>query len=371
MLAQIQFSQGNIEEAKRHAQYQLQISEQIKSRPFMEDSHERLGEIALCQQNWDKAISHWQKLESSEAHGYFGYSDCMVGYVYMKKVDSCRALEYFKRALDKTVHSPTNIVGLLYVLLRTLLGLEVACQKAPEQFIALCNDFKKRHADALKTVPLGQWHLESAKPSEQFSHLTFADNFDQEPIHPLWRWMDEFKDCAYKKVKPHGVEISAANWRDFDGLNVSAPRFMREIAGDFASEICVLPASDDKPMMGGLLVWQDKDNFLRFDIGSLGPDEVRLYGYINGEQQIVGRGLLHRQTLQTTYLRLERSGDEFSAYCSEDGERWFTCGMVTLPLEDPIKIGIHAIGMIDRTIYCGAYKEGTATVFRGFKLWTR
>ena len=44
---------------------------------------------------------------------------------------------------------------------------------------------------------------------------------------------------------------------------------------------------------------------------------------------------------------------------------------MTLPMEDPIQMGIHAIGMIDRTIYCGEYKEGTATVFRNFRIWTR
>ena len=40
-------------------------------------------------------------------------------------------------------------------------------------------------------------------------------------------------------------------------------------------------------------------------------------------------------------------------------------------LYDPIQLGICAIGMIDRMIYCGAYPNGTAIVFRDFKLWTR
>ena len=71
------------------------------------------------------------------------------------------------------------------------------------------------------------------------------------------------------------------------------------------------------------------------------------------------------------HLRMERVGDEFSAYCNADRENWFSCGTMTLPLDDPIQLGICAIGMIDRTIYCGAYPDGTATVFRDFKLWTR
>jgi len=74
--------------------------------------------------------------------------------------------------------------------------------------------------------------------------------------------------------------------------------------------------------------------FLRFDVGVNGENEMRLHGYVGGKQQIVGRGIL-----------------------------W--------ALDDPIQLGICAIGMIDRTIYCGAYPDGTATVFRDFKLWTR
>ena len=72
-----------------------------------------------------------------------------------------------------------------------------------------------------------------------------------------------------------------------------------------------------------------------------------------------------------TYMRLERNGNEISAYVSIDNENWFTCGKMTLPMEDPVQVGIHAIGMIDRTIYCGEYKEGTATLFRNFRIWTK
>ena len=44
---------------------------------------------------------------------------------------------------------------------------------------------------------------------------------------------------------------------------------------------------------------------------------------------------------------------------------------MTLLMKDPIQVVIHAIGMIDRTIYCGEYREGTATVFRNFRLFKR
>jgi hypothetical protein len=40
-------------------------------------------------------------------------------------------------------------------------------------------------------------------------------------------------------------------------------------------------------------------------------------------------------------------------------------------MEDPIQVGIYAIGMIDRTTYYGEYREGTATLFHNFKIWTK
>jgi hypothetical protein len=58
-----------------------------------------------------------------------------------------------------------------------------------------------------------------------------------------------------------------------------------------------------------------------------------------------------------------------NALCSADGECWFTAGHVEFPVADPVEVGLHAIGMIDRTIYPGAYPEGTAICFERFELW--
>jgi hypothetical protein len=40
-------------------------------------------------------------------------------------------------------------------------------------------------------------------------------------------------------------------------------------------------------------------------------------------------------------------------------------------MEKSMQVGIHAIGMIDRTIYCGEYREGIVKVFRNFRMWTK
>jgi hypothetical protein len=50
--------------------------------------------------------------------------------------------------------------------------------------------------------------------------------------------------------------------------------------------------------------------------------------------------------------------------------RWLTVGHVTFPVKDPLQVGVHAIGNIDRTVYRGAYPDGTAIRFESFRLWT-
>jgi hypothetical protein len=61
-------------------------------------------------------------------------------------------------------------------------------------------------------------------------------------------------------------------------------------------------------------------------------------------------------------------GDQVHAFCSADGERWFTAGAVTFP-QEPVQVGVFAIGRIDRAVYHGAYPDGTAIRFESFRLW--
>jgi tetratricopeptide (TPR) repeat protein len=383
---------GNIEEAEARAQVYLRMTEQVGNPRDIAIAHYRLGHIAMCQRHWEEAISHYQKhLEGVQAlrEGAQAFAFAFsLGRAYLKKGDYQQALQSFEESADGAIALPDESLR-AYYLSDALGGLEEARRALgiPEAFVEFCRAFKERHAEAVEKLSLRQWYLEPAEPSKEFSHLAFADDFETETIDSSWQWIDEFGDCAVAQLSKlaenqdrilgylpsHGLEICAANGRDLDGLNLSAPRLMREISGDFAVEVCISPASDEKPMMGGLLVWKNRDNFLRFEKGVHGEHEVRLHGYVGGKYQIAGRGLLLRDGAEEIHLRLERTGEQFSAYCSVDAkiESWATCGKLVLPLDDPIQIGIHAIGMIDRTIYCGAFKEGTATLFRGFKLWTR
>ena len=366
---------GNIEEAETQAGVYLNMTKQVGNPRDIARAHWLSGKIAMCQHRWEEAILHFQKfLEGYQRIGapfWITLARLCLGVVYLKKGDYHQAIRSLEVAADVAVETQRASW-----LCSALGGLEEAYMAlgTPERIVEFCHSFRERHADALKELPLRQGYLEPAEPSKEFSHLAFADDFDApaatqsgdsgtDTIDPSWRWMDEFGDCACKIAQAGGLEICAANGRDLYGLNLSAPHLMRDASGDFAVEVRMSPASDDKPQIGGLLIWKDKDSFLRFEKGVHGQNEVRL------RWPVVGRGLLPGD--KEVHLRLERSGEQFSAYCKKDGKNWLTCGKLTLSLDDPIQIGIYAIGKIDRTIYCGSFKDGTATLFRGFRLWTR
>ena len=77
-----------------------------------------------------------------------------------------------------------------------------------------------------------------------------------------------------------------------------------------------------------------------------------------------------RLTGDRIWLRLERQGTSVRALCSADGVAWFTAGDVEFPYREGEQVGVHAIGMIDRTIYHGAFPEGTAIRFERIDMWT-
>jgi len=84
---------------------------------------------------------------------------------------------------------------------------------------------------------------------------------------------------------------------------------------------------------------------------------------------IIGRGRLDVDKSGKVFLRLQRVGEKVNAFCSADGENWFTVGYASFPVADPLQVGLVAIGAIDRTVYHGAYPAGTAIRFESFELW--
>jgi hypothetical protein len=189
------------------------------------------------------------------------------------------------------------------------------------------------------------------------------DAFVAAPSEP-WTWQDPFGDCSWELQ--NGLVIRAANGRDLGDINLSAPRLLRPAGGDeFAAEAVCSPVPK-RPAIGGLLLWKDPENILRLERGAAGPHEIWFRGRFGNEDVELGRGRLPSERI---VLRLERTGGRVIALCSAEGQSWFTLGHTGFPVEDPVQVGLYAIGRFDRLVYPGAHPEGTAIRFEQFSLW--
>ena len=145
-------------------------------------------------------------------------------------------------------------------------------------------------------------------------------------------------------------------------------------AGSVAQVTCE-PVLDDRPANGGLLLWQDRENYLWLEVGFLGESVVAFGGCLANRDVVIGRGLLPGGARQwggpgmPVTLRLERSGECVSAYCSSDGETWFSVGQVRFAVGGALQIGVHAIGQGEAYLDLNPCIEGSAIRFRSFRIW--
>lgn len=288
-----------------------------------------------------------------------------LGRAYLRDGKPREALPHLQEALSLLqADSPLLPAALTQILS----SLEEACED-PEQFRALCRRYQEEHPEVRRATSF-HWFLEPTEPAP-FARQELCEPF-LSPLAPAWVWHDPFGDCRFHLEE--GLEIEAANNRDLWERNQSAPRVLRTASGSFAIETISVPHSEARPAIGGLLIWKDPRNFIRLDRGLGGPFEISLTADVEGSHLLLGRG---RLPAERALLRLERIGEHVNALCrgapahEADAckEEWFTVGSVEFPVTDPVEVGLHAIGAIDRTIYPGAHPEGTAIRFETFELW--
>ena len=136
---------------------------------------------------------------------------------------------------------------------------------------------------------------------------------------------------------------------------LNAPRLLRAVQGDFEVYVRVegvFHPSDRATMKeyapyhgAGILLWQDADNYLRLEIAA-DVHKHRIRRYANYELRKDGtlaasRGIKIEDG--STYLRLERRGEEFQGAFSPDGVRWTSFPPIRAKLDGRLKVGIAAI----------------------------
>lgn len=186
---------------------------------------------------------------------------------------------------------------------------------------------------------------------------------DTLPVDAIWQ--DPQGDCSYNVCD--GLDIHAANGRDLWWMNRSAPRVLWPCGEDVALQSRVVRVDTETPALGGLLFWVDEHNYLCLEHGMNGSTDLLVSVCMDGQSLIVGRGRLPGRHL---WLRLERNGHQINSCCSPNGIEWQEVGQMFFPVQTPSWIGIYAIGNIDRTVYPGAFRQGSAIRFEKLSMRT-
>jgi tetratricopeptide (TPR) repeat protein/regulation of enolase protein 1 (concanavalin A-like superfamily) len=333
---------GELPQAEECASRALHAMEATGQANYIAVNCAVIGTVALCRGRWDQAAEAFGR--AAQLYGEVGSrrlelaARVSLGRAYLAQGEREAAVKALQEALTLARRVPSGLAAVLS-------GLEEAYGGAGE----------------LETL----WARSRAERPEFGGEPPFLCEDFAASLSPEWVWHDPFGDCSMTMRSPGRLEIEAANGRDLWHINRSAPRLLRAASGDFAVQTVCLPVLEEKPAIGGLLLWKDEENYLRLDRGTRGPYEISFQGCLANSDGVIGRGRLPSERI---FLRLERRGGQVRALCSADGATWYTAGSAALPVEDPVEVGLHAIGSIDRTLYPGAYPEGTAIRFEAFEL---
>jgi len=322
-----------------------------------------MGQALLSQGAWKEALASFKKAGAIVQEVPFLQEEWAlsgIGRVYLAQGMKKEALETYQAALQ---YAPNSLFRNPYQANEILSGLEQASDNLPD-FRAFVEKFRQEHPEVNRSL-FKQWYLEAKEinplEGEPVVHEVFKD-----ALAPDWLWNDPFQDCAYTVRR--GLVIRAANERNLHHINRSAPRWVRQepIRGDFTLQAVCQPASKNQPAIGGLLVWLSDKYWFCLEVGGRGLHEMVLRGFMNNADFVFGRGQIKANK---KYLRLERRGHWLSAYCSGDGKNWFYGGGCELSTGEPLNVGVHAIGHVNRMVYPGDHAEGTAIRFNEFWLW--
>jgi len=403
-ISSVLFALGDLSNANDYALECRDATDALGSARFSATNHMQRGRIDLCRGAegraavaFRSALRCWRRLDHKWGKAWAAYS---LGRMCLAKDDPRRAGYWFQAALALVLPDLASGLGgsaasidvfnslqpYLALWPSLLNGIEEACDDV-QAFRVLCRCWREEYPE-LCDSPFTQWYLEPTHmgmpgaPSRRWECGDLLEGWIATGGDPPcdWVWHDPLGDCRYEVQK--GLVIHAANGRDLWHINLSAPRLLRPAPeGDFGVQTVCARAADDRPGIGGLLLWHDKENYLRLDRGTRGTREISFQGCIGNQDLIIGRGRLAigdsefgdsgTRNLKdaAVWLRLEQVDDRVRALCSADGKAWFSVGQIDFPTTGPLQVGLHAIGMIDRTIYHGAYPDGAAIRFESFQLW--
>jgi regulation of enolase protein 1 (concanavalin A-like superfamily) len=187
----------------------------------------------------------------------------------------------------------------------------------------------------------------TATPTPTGGTLVFNDNFDGN-WDSSWYWTDPNDDATYDFTAHTGfLRLTVPADNDLAGVtNYDAPRLWFPYNGNFALETLVEFNPQEIYQGAGLLVWQDENSFLRIEFGFGGMGgEAKNAVFVKQEEGslILVNGVDLPNTVESIELRLQRDGNQFTAWYRQAGGSWQEIGSTELILGPTVDVGITQV----------------------------
>jgi tetratricopeptide (TPR) repeat protein len=353
---------GDLGQAEEFAKRSLETASGLGSHESLAWAYWSTGRAMHASKAWDDALQWFQKaatmFESEGAPSRRAMMMYHVAAVQLHKGERAVAVRTFEEAAE--LAGPRVLAENPLSLALVLTAIESAAGDG-DAFVR----FRSRWEARLPSSTLGQWSLEPAEPAADEWPALSDGELSIEPEGP-WVWVDPLGGSNYRVSR--SLSIEAPNGRGLSESNLSAPRLVWPVRGECALQAVCAAGEIDQPALGGLVLWCDRNNFLRLLWGFGGPGGLAFGGFVGGEQALAGRGWL-RDCQEQVHLRMECDAGGVRALCSPDGVQWYRVGQTNWDPDRPVQIGMYASGDIDRLVYPGAFPEGTAVRFHSVRLW--
>jgi hypothetical protein len=210
--------------------------------------------------------------------------------------------------------------------------------------------------------PLQQWFLEPASPRSPSEEPRVDERFEGQRRHPALNWHDPTGGSRIDdQTRPGWLGIfPPAGCNLWPTTDLNAPRLLARVRGDFVAETYV-ELGERAHVLAGLLFWSNERQFVRLELQrrTEGSDvaEPVLELCTDGFLRPIARG---RCAGAGIWLRLERTGNELRALCSEDGQQWLACGIIRLPPGPADEVGLAVV----------PHEPDSSAWFDTFRLWS-
>ena len=182
-------------------------------------------------------------------------------------------------------------------------------------------------------------------------------------ISGLGAIIDPSGDCRITGGAAHATIAVPAGQHvlDVEEKNLTAPRVLREVTGDFTAEVTISAPSigdavtqspDHRPFQSaGLLLWASAETYVRLERAQInvahdGQTDHAMYP--SWEMRLEGRPLRMggggaELTGASAKLRITRTGNKVDGAVSEDGTTWQALDPLILKLPEKVQIGLIAV----------------------------